>query len=628
MRHLFLILLVIITMFIFSCSRLDTEIDLSTAETEWLEKNISSIEFIPDPSFMPFEGFNRRGVYSGIGADFLSEIEKRLSVKFRVKKVDNWSTAYRLLLDRKSAGVLSLVKTPERKDQINFTDPYMNVPIVILSREELNPFKALNRALVYKTGITIDYAYYDTVKKKYPYLEYVDLKTDIEGIKQLSYGNIDLLVINIASAEYYMREYGLTNLKVSSDTELSLEFAIALNKDMPLLHSIFQKVLSSIPENEKKQIIDKWISFRHPWYDKYPKLFIFLIIEIIVLVIALAAFALVFFINRTLKTRVQAKTDELTKTEEFLKELLEIIPDPVFVKDSSHKYLLVNKAFTDILGKNADSILGKTELDLFPEKEALKFMNSDKKVLNKNIVLEYEEEHKDPDGIIHNVLAKKRAFTRYNDEKNIVTILHDITELRNREKELMQSQKLETIGRLSGGFAHDFNNVLAGITGPIELIEYTVSSKKDFSIEQILEFTAMAKKASERAKKIIQQLLSISRKKEIKLEFVNVKTAVRNVIDITTHSFDKQVEIKLIETNKVLNIMGDNSMLEQALLNILINAYHSMTLMRSRSEEWGGIITIELSEQTIIHPENRDNTVIMPGTYCIIRNIRYRHRNR
>ncbi len=179
-------------------------------------------------------------------------------------------------------------------EKINFTDSYINVPVVILSREELKPFKALNRALIYKTGITIDYAYYDIVKKKYPHLDYIDFKTDIDGIKQLAYGNIDLLAINIASAEYYIREYGLTNLKVSEDTEFSLKFAIGLNKDMPLLLSIFQKVLSSIPENEKKQIIDKWISFRHPWYKNIPNFFIFLIIDIIVLIFALAGFALVF----------------------------------------------------------------------------------------------------------------------------------------------------------------------------------------------------------------------------------------------------------------------------------------------------------------------------------------------
>ncbi len=79
------------------------------------------------------------------------------------------------------------------------------------------------------------------------------------------------------------------------------------------------------------------------------------------------------------------------------------------------------------------------------------------------------------------------------------------------------------------------------------------------------------------------------------------------------------MEIKLIETNKLLNIMGDNSMLEQALLNILINAYHSMTIMRNKAENWGGIITIELSEKTITYPENRENAVIIPGSYCVIK---------
>ncbi len=623
MKERISILLIFLLLILSSCMKgagSNEKTDITPEEIRWLDNNINSIVFTPDPAFLPFEAFDGRGNFIGIGADFLSEFEKRLSVKFKTRQLKDWSAVLKQLESGDSSGVMAITKTQERSKYLDFSEPYINVPVVILSREELKPLKQLNRALSYKTGMTTGYAYFNAVKDQYNYLNYVDFDTDIEGIKQLAYGNIDLLVINIASASYYITEYGLTNLKVSEETDYSFKLTVGINRNMPELLSIFNKILSAMPENEKKQIIDKWISLGQPWYEKYPKLFIFIIVDIIVLFIAFFSFFLVMIINRTLKKRVEAQTEELLKTEEFLKELLEIIPDPVFVKNSKHQYILVNKAFTEILDKKPEELIGKTEFDIFSEKDAERFIVSDLAVLNKNTILTYEDTHRTKEGKILNLIAKKTALTRYSGEKNIVTILHDITELREKEKELMQAQKLETIGRLSGGFAHDFNNILGGIIGPIELIEYEINSEDEIPVKEIMEYTALAKKSSERAKKIIQQLLSLSRKNQKKFEPVEVKKAVQNVIDIASYSFDKQVEIKTITTNSPYYIIGDYSMLEQALLNILINACHSMTIMRSDKREWGGTITIEISEKNIAKEEEKTETgSLAPGKYCIVR---------
>ncbi len=619
MRCFLLIFLITCALITASCSRTEKTELLTPSETEWLKKNRDSIVFTPDPYFMPFEAFDKNSRFVGIGADFLSEIEKRLSVKFNIIRLEDWSSVISYLKNGKSSGVMAITDTAERRVFMDFTNPYIDVPVVILSREELKPFKALNRALVYKTGITKEYAYINPIMKKYPYLDYVTFNTDSEGIKQLAYGNIDLFIINIASASYYIKEYGLTNLKVSEETDFSFELSIGISRRMPELLSIMKKVLASIPENEKKRITDNWISFSQPWYRKYPGLFIFLIVDAIVLFVAMTAFTLVIIINKTLKKRVAVTTEELSKSEEFLKELLEIIPDPVFVKNSRHEYILVNRAFTELLCMKNESIIGKTEFDLFPENDAERFIRSDLTVLNKDIVLEYEDTHESSEGKTLYVLAKKTALTRYSGEKNIVTILHDITELREKEKELMQAQKLETIGRLSGGFAHDFNNILGGILGPIDLIEYTINSDRELPRSEILEYTAMARKSAERAKKIIQQLLSISRKNAKEFEIIEVRKAVHNIIDIASHSFDKQVEIKIITKNTPSYIKGDYSMLEQALLNVFINSYHSMTIMRKDSECWGGTITVEISEKAFTQTDYSGSAAILPGHYCCIR---------
>lgn len=191
--------------------------------------------------------------------------------------------------------------------------------------------------------------------------------------------------------------------------------------------------------------------------------------------------------------------------------------------------------------------------------------------------------------------------------------VRDATKEITEAEKMAQSQKMETIGTLAGGLAHDFNNVLSGITGPLSLIEFMINSG-DIDFESFKDYIRTIGDSSERAKSIVDQLLSLSRKQKFRKESLNLIDVIKNVIKIGKTSFDKSVIIDFRIPEVVPHIFGDQTYLEQALLNILINSAHAMTIMRDKSADWGGTISIniELIENSgnIVHGVIRDYWMI------------------
>ncbi len=606
---------------ILSCRHYRENPELTEKEREWLSQNLTDIEFSPDPNFMPFEAIDKEGNYVGIGADILQAVEKKLSVNFKIMQLEDWGSVINSMREGNSSGVLAIVKTPERSIFLDFTEPYIDVPVIVLSRKDFKTFKTLGQLLNNPIGVTTDYSYNEYLQKNFPALNYVAVKNDSEGIKQLAYGDIDLLIINIASASYYIQEHGFTNLKVAGDSGYSFKLSVGIRKDLPELFSIMKKALNQIDKNEKEKIMGKWITLQYPWYKRNPGLFLFLIADISIIIIVITALSLSIILNRALRKKVRDKTEELKNSEEYLKRIVDIIPDPVFVKNSSHIYTMVNNAFSQLLNKKPEDIIGNSEYDIFPADEADRFIETDNQIMKKKGVIEYEDTYISEEGKKHYLLAKKTSLINYTGDYNIVTILHDITDIKEKERALMQSQKLETMGRLSGGFAHDFNNILAGIDGSLDLIEYIAEKNEPIDPKEILNYVSLAKNSSSKAGKIIQNLLSISKKNIRNFNTVDMKKAVDSIIEIASHSFDKRVEIKSITKAIPFYILGDYSLLEQAVLNILINAYHSMTIMKNKREDWGGTITVELKKSYLKTGNSaafKDNNDIPPGSYCIL----------
>ncbi|MEG4322543.1 MULTISPECIES: PAS domain S-box protein [unclassified Microcoleus] len=162
--------------------------------------------------------------------------------------------------------------------------------------------------------------------------------------------------------------------------------------------------------------------------------------------------------------RYEAK---LKASEEFLNHTINATPDPIFVKDEQHRWIILNDAVCQFVGKSRDELLGKSDYDFFPKSEADVFWAKDQEVLTTGICLETEEKFTDTAGTEHTISTKKTVFTRADGSKVIVGTIRDFTEYRRQQKALEQSEAR-------------FQKLVANLPGAIYQFRLSASGKKYF----------------------------------------------------------------------------------------------------------------------------------------------------
>ncbi len=197
----------------------------------------------------------------------------------------------------------------------------------------------------------------------------------------------------------------------------------------------------------------------------------------------------------------------------------------------------------------------------------------------------------------------------YNEENTVTEILVeglDITEFRRIEEQLKHVEKMNSIGTLAGGLAHDFNNMLGGIIGCAELLHKQFKDKKDAeSLITIIIETA------EKASKLIKNLLAFSRKQQLFPSTIDVHKVIADSIMLLKHTVDKRIQIHSHLEAETSTVLGDQSQLQNVFLNLGINSWHAMPA--------GGELTFS-SELTEFDPAycNASPFKLTPGTYLKI----------
>nr|KIS30923.1 hypothetical protein TQ38_20215 [Novosphingobium sp. P6W] len=161
-------------------------------------------------------------------------------------------------------------------------------------------------------------------------------------------------------------------------------------------------------------------------------------------------------------------------------------------------------------------------------------------------------------------------------------------ELMDAEEKLRQSQKMEAVGQLTGGLAHDFNNLLAGISGSLELMGKRIDQGR---LTEIDKYMAAAQGASRRAAALTHRLLAFSRRQTLDPRSTNVEALVDGMIDLIQRTVGPEIHIETRATAQLCSALVDASQLENALLNLCINARDAMP--------GGGRIAIEMTNQSL-----------------------------
>ena len=184
-------------------------------------------------------------------------------------------------------------------------------------------------------------------------------------------------------------------------------------------------------------------------------------------------------------------------------------------------------------------------------------------------------------------------------------IAEDITERRNLEEQLRQSQKMEAVGRLAGGIAHDFNNLLTVIKGYSELIldEFTHTDPRRGEIDEI-------SKAADRAASLTRQLLAFSRQQVLEPKILNLNSVVHNMDKLLHRLIGEDIDLFTVLEPGLGRVKADPGQVEQVIMNLAVNARDAMPQ--------GGKLTIETANVELDENYARDHMSVKPGSYVMI----------
>ncbi len=185
-------------------------------------------------------------------------------------------------------------------------------------------------------------------------------------------------------------------------------------------------------------------------------------------------------------------------------------------------------------------------------------------------------------------------------------VLIDITEQRAVEAQLRQSQKMEAVGQLTGGLAHDFNNMLQSISGSLELLKMQVDQGRP---ENLSRYIALGQGSANRAATLTQRLLAFSRRQMLTPETVTPDSLIREMVELIQRTVGPAIRVTAIPTPGVWNTLCDASQMENALLNLCINARDAMPD--------GGRLTIETAN-TVLEGRAAGERDMQPGEYVAV----------
>lgn len=183
-----------------------------------------------------------------------------------------------------------------------------------------------------------------------------------------------------------------------------------------------------------------------------------------------------------------------------------------------------------------------------------------------------------------------------DESEDVVLRFDDVTELRDTEMQLEQAQKMETVGTLAGGLAHDFNNMMNGITGTLSIIRFKINRNKLIAPEELDRYLQIMEDSSQRTIDLIQHLLSLSRKNETNFQQLDLNMVMRHVSKICVNTFDKKIKINTIYSDEYAAVNGDLTQLEQVFLNLCVNGYHAMTIMQEDSNYGEGMLELTINK--------------------------------
>lgn len=261
----------------------------------------------------------------------------------------------------------------------------------------------------------------------------------------------------------------------------------------------------------------------------------------------------------------------LRESEEQFRALVESAPEAVLITDANGKLLLANKQAEFLFSASRAELKKQSLNDLLPGFQLSNYIRSNptgtRGNAGKNLISMVAVDSEN----VTKPVEVAFSITRSNDDISVTCLIRDMSDRARLETQLLQSQKMDAIGKLTGGMAHDFNNLLGVVMGNLDLA--TLDMEKTSAAYKRLE---AAKKAAERGADLTQRMLAVARRQPLQPKPVDIGVIISEMADMLPRTLGPDIEMKYEATEDIPNVLVDPSGLENAFLNLAINARDAM----------------------------------------------------
>jgi len=562
-----------------------------------------------DHNYPPYEFLDNKGDPQGFNIDLIKAVAEVMGLNIKIS-LGPWNEV-RSQLEKGEIDILAgMTYSVERDKVVDFSIPHSILSFDIFIRRN-SSIRSLEDATDKEIVVQEDGIMHDYLKKKDITKKIITVTDPHEALLLLASGKYDCAILNKMQGHYFIDKFKLTNIKAAGADLMPREYCFAVTEGNRLLVERLNTGLNILKStNRYKEIYNKWLGI----YEEKGILgsLRYFIIGFLVICIL---FVLSMFLTWLLRKKVKEKTEELRKSEKKYRSIFENAIEGIFQTTPDGKFLDANSALARLFGFNSPQEF----MDYYADIGKQQYLHPEDREVYKSILEKYGTikgfETQLMDRLGRPIWVTINAHEVTDEEGNVLYYegtVEDITERKKREEQyrelqqqFIQSQKMEAIGRLAGGVAHDFNNILTVIIGSCELAQFDLKNP-----ERLKQRINEIKKAAERASSLTKQLLAYSRRQIMEMQIININDLIANLEKMLKRLIGEDIELKINLMEDVGMIKADPSQIEQVIINLVVNARDAMPR--------GGKLTIETLRAYLDSEYAQRHRDVKPGPYVML----------
>ncbi|QKJ22578.1 transporter substrate-binding domain-containing protein [Poseidonibacter lekithochrous] len=528
-------------------------VNISNTEKNYLQ-NKKAINLCIDPRWMPFEKINEKGQIEGITKYILKEFAEKINTPIQLIKTNSWSQSIKEFKNKECDLLSMVVKTKDREKIMNFTESYINTPLV-LSTKNSTPFIINIRDLKNKkVGIVKNYSYSEILKNKYKNLDFVEIDSIDKGLEKVEKSELFGVIDALPVIAYKIQKDYPAELKIGSKFDEKLYIHMAVQKDNRLLQNILNKLINNLSESKKQELLNKHISVKYEEKVDY-KLFW----ETFILVLLVFSFLIY-------RQYVQRKNNlKLTESYNKMQTILDATMEGIIISkdgviqdvnqgalslfDYQTKKQLQNKELSDLIDMSSQTILFEKLQLSFTEPYEVLLLKSDDKTFP--------------------ALVRGKSIDTKEGKLRVSTII-DLSDIKEKEALILQQSKISTTGEMLENISHQWRQPLSQIS----TISTGIKVQKEFGFfDESTLITQMnnINNSAQYLSQTIEDFKNFLKPNVDAIKDVDLVDTLNKVNQLVRDSFEYN-NIKIIIETKPCTVTQNENLIIQALINILNNS--------------------------------------------------------